>query len=120
VGPGGGHGFARLAGQVIGVIANSPMFKGGALFIDSADKVARFIQVCDAFGIPLDQPGEAERVPRPSGYAASTSGTSTPCGSLPNWSWMTSWNRKICAGNWNAGSSPSAAGTGSRPGAATA
>jgi acetyl-CoA carboxylase carboxyltransferase component len=54
-------GFARLAGQVIGVIANNPMFKGGVLFVDSADKAARFIQVCDAFGIPLlflaDVPG---------------------------------------------------------------
>jgi acetyl-CoA carboxylase carboxyltransferase component len=54
-------GFARLAGQVVGVIANNPMFKGGVLFVDSADKAARFIQVCDAFGIPLlflaDVPG---------------------------------------------------------------
>ena len=54
-------GFARLAGQVIGVIANNPMFKGGVLFVDSADKAARFIQTCDAFGIPLlflaDVPG---------------------------------------------------------------
>jgi acetyl-CoA carboxylase carboxyltransferase component len=43
------------------VIANNPMFKGGVLFVDSADKAARFIQVCDAFGIPLlflaDVPG---------------------------------------------------------------
>ena len=54
-------GFARLAGQVTGVIANNPMFKGGVLFVDSADKAARFIQICDAFGIPLlflaDVPG---------------------------------------------------------------
>jgi acetyl-CoA carboxylase carboxyltransferase component len=54
-------GFARLAGQVIGVVANNPMFKGGVLFVDSADKAARFIGVCDAFGIPLlflaDVPG---------------------------------------------------------------
>jgi acetyl-CoA carboxylase carboxyltransferase component len=54
-------GFARLDGQVIGVIANNPMFKGGVLFVDSADKSARFIQACDAFGIPLlflaDVPG---------------------------------------------------------------
>jgi len=54
-------GFARLDGQVIGVIANNPMFKGGVLFVDSADKAARFIQTCDAFGIPLlflaDVPG---------------------------------------------------------------
>src|SRR5207344_3115900 len=54
-------GFARLEGQVTGVIANNPMFKGGVLFVDSADKAARFIQTCDAFGIPLlflaDVPG---------------------------------------------------------------
>jgi acetyl-CoA carboxylase carboxyltransferase component len=54
-------GFARLDGQVIGIIANNPMFKGGVLFVDSADKSARFIQTCDAFGIPLlflaDVPG---------------------------------------------------------------
>ena len=46
-------GFARLDGRVTGVIANNPMFKGGVLFVDSADKAARFIQTCDAFGIPL-------------------------------------------------------------------
>ena len=43
------------------MVANNPMFKGGVLFVDSADKAARFIQVCDAFGIPLlflaDVPG---------------------------------------------------------------
>jgi acetyl-CoA carboxylase carboxyltransferase component len=54
-------GFARLDGQVTGVIANNPMFKGGVLFVDSAHKAARFIQTCDAFGIPLlflaDVPG---------------------------------------------------------------
>ena len=54
-------GFARLDGRVIGVIANNPLFKGGVLFVDSADKAARFIQVCDAFGLPLlflaDVPG---------------------------------------------------------------
>jgi methylmalonyl-CoA decarboxylase subunit alpha len=54
-------GFARLDGQVIGIIANNPMFKGGVLFVDSADKAARFIEICDAFNIPLlflaDVPG---------------------------------------------------------------
>ncbi|MGI9008774.1 MAG: acyl-CoA carboxylase subunit beta [Streptosporangiaceae bacterium] len=54
-------GFARLDGQVIGVVANNPMFKGGVLFVDSADKAARFIQLCDAFSVPLlflaDVPG---------------------------------------------------------------
>jgi acetyl-CoA carboxylase carboxyltransferase component len=54
-------GFARLDGQVIGVLANNPMFKGGVLFVDSADKGTRFIQLCDAFSVPLlflaDVPG---------------------------------------------------------------
>ncbi|HET9894304.1 MAG TPA: acyl-CoA carboxylase subunit beta [Streptosporangiaceae bacterium] len=54
-------GFARLDGQVIGVVANNPMFKGGVLFVDSADKATRFIQECDAFSVPLlflaDVPG---------------------------------------------------------------
>ncbi len=54
-------GFARLDGQVIGVLGNNSMFKGGVLFVDSADKASRFIQLCDAFNIPLlflsDVPG---------------------------------------------------------------
>jgi len=54
-------GFARLNGAAIGVVANNPMFKGGVLFVDSADKAARFIQLCDAFSVPLlflaDVPG---------------------------------------------------------------
>jgi methylmalonyl-CoA decarboxylase subunit alpha len=54
-------GFARLDGQPIGVVANNPMFKGGVLFVDSADKATRFIQACDAFNLPLlflaDVPG---------------------------------------------------------------
>ena len=51
-------GFARLAGQVVGVVANNPMFKGGVLFVDSADKAARFIQLCDSFNIPLLFPAD--------------------------------------------------------------
>jgi acetyl-CoA carboxylase carboxyltransferase component len=54
-------GFARLGGEVVGVVANNPMIKGGVLFVDSADKAARFIQLCDAFSVPLlflaDVPG---------------------------------------------------------------
>jgi acetyl-CoA carboxylase carboxyltransferase component len=54
-------GFARLAGQVVGVVASNPLFKGGVLFVDSADKATRFIQLCDAFNVPLlflaDVPG---------------------------------------------------------------
>ena len=54
-------GYARLDGRVVGVVANQPKYKGGVLFVDSADKAARFIETCDAFGIPLlflaDVPG---------------------------------------------------------------
>ncbi|MBV9411645.1 MAG: acyl-CoA carboxylase subunit beta [Acidimicrobiia bacterium] len=54
-------GFARLAGRSVGIVANNPAQKGGVLFVDSADKAARFIWCCDAFNIPLiflaDVPG---------------------------------------------------------------
>jgi len=54
-------GFARLDGKVVGIIANQPLQKGGVLFVDSADKAARFIWICDAFNVPLlflaDVPG---------------------------------------------------------------
>jgi acetyl-CoA carboxylase carboxyltransferase component len=54
-------GFGRLAGQVVGVVANNSLHKGGVLFVDSADKATRFVQLCDAFNVPLlflsDVPG---------------------------------------------------------------
>ncbi len=54
-------GFARLDGQVVGVVANNSLHKGGVLFVDSADKATRFVQLCDAFNVPLiflaDVPG---------------------------------------------------------------
>jgi acetyl-CoA carboxylase carboxyltransferase component len=54
-------GFARLDGQSVGIVANNPKQKGGVLFVDSADKAARFMWLCDAFEIPLlfltDVPG---------------------------------------------------------------
>lgn len=54
-------GLARLDGRVVGIVANQPRIKGGVLFVDSADKAARFIWLCDAFRIPLlflaDVPG---------------------------------------------------------------
>jgi acetyl-CoA carboxylase carboxyltransferase component len=54
-------GLARIDGRPIGVVANQSMQKGGILFVDSADKGARFIWLCDAFNIPLlflaDVPG---------------------------------------------------------------
>jgi acetyl-CoA carboxylase carboxyltransferase component len=54
-------GLARLEGRVVGIVANQPSHKGGVLFVDSSDKAARFIWLCDAFNIPLiflsDVPG---------------------------------------------------------------
>jgi acetyl-CoA carboxylase carboxyltransferase component len=54
-------GFALLEGRPVGIVANNPAAKGGVLFVDSADKAARFIWACDAFNVPLvflaDVPG---------------------------------------------------------------
>jgi acetyl-CoA carboxylase carboxyltransferase component len=54
-------GFARIDGHVLGVVANQPAVLAGVLDIDAAEKGARFIRTCDAFGIPLvsfvDVPG---------------------------------------------------------------
>jgi acetyl-CoA carboxylase carboxyltransferase component len=46
-------GFARLAGRPVGIVANQPKVKGGVLMVDSSDKAARFIWLCNAFNIPL-------------------------------------------------------------------
>jgi len=62
--------FIRVEGRPLGLIANNPMVLGGAIDADAADKTARFLQLCDAFDIPVlslcDTPGnmvgpEAER-----------------------------------------------------------
>jgi len=62
--------FIRIEGRPLGLIANNPMVLGGAIDADAADKAARFLQLCDAFDIPIlslcDTPGnmvgpEAER-----------------------------------------------------------
>ncbi|POB09551.1 acyl-CoA carboxylase subunit beta [Sulfobacillus sp. hq2] len=54
-------GLARLNGEPIAIVANQSKVKGGVLFVDSADKAARFITLADAFNIPLlflaDVPG---------------------------------------------------------------
>ncbi|MBJ7332055.1 MAG: acyl-CoA carboxylase subunit beta [Solirubrobacteraceae bacterium] len=54
-------GFARMDGKAVGIIANQPKQKGGVLFVDSADKAAHFIWLCNAFNLPLlflaDVPG---------------------------------------------------------------
>jgi acetyl-CoA carboxylase carboxyltransferase component len=53
--------LARVGGQPVGMVANQPMVLGGALDVNAADKCARFVWLCDAFGIPLvflhDVPG---------------------------------------------------------------
>jgi propionyl-CoA carboxylase beta chain len=54
-------GFARFAGQSVGIVANQPAFLAGCLDIDASVKAARFVRFCDAFNIPLvtfeDVPG---------------------------------------------------------------
>jgi methylmalonyl-CoA decarboxylase subunit alpha len=54
-------GYARIEGRVVGIVANQPKQRGGVLFVDSADKAARFIWTCNAFNVPLlflaDVPG---------------------------------------------------------------
>jgi len=53
--------LARVDGRPVGVIANNPAVLGGAIDADGADKLARFLQLCDAFGLPVvslcDTPG---------------------------------------------------------------
>ncbi len=54
-------GFARIDGRTVGVVANQPHYLGGIIDSDAAQKGARFVSKCDAFGIPLlvlvDTPG---------------------------------------------------------------
>jgi acetyl-CoA carboxylase carboxyltransferase component len=54
-------GFARLAGQVVGIVANNSLVADGSLNANGCDKQARFIRTCDSFNIPLiflvDTPG---------------------------------------------------------------
>ena len=54
-------GLARLGGKTVGLIANNPLYKGGALDTDACEKITSFIVLCDSFNIPLvmlvDTPG---------------------------------------------------------------
>jgi acetyl-CoA carboxylase carboxyltransferase component len=54
-------GLARIDGRAVGIVASQPKHKGGVLFVDSSDKAARFINLCNAFNVPLlflaDVPG---------------------------------------------------------------
>jgi acetyl-CoA carboxylase carboxyltransferase component len=60
-GPGMVTALARVDGKALGVIANDPSHLGGAINAEGADKAARFMGLCDAFGVPLlflaDTPG---------------------------------------------------------------
>jgi acetyl-CoA carboxylase carboxyltransferase component/biotin carboxyl carrier protein len=53
--------LARLEGRPVGILANNPLHLGGAIDADAADKAARFMQLCNAHGLPLislvDTPG---------------------------------------------------------------
>jgi acetyl-CoA/propionyl-CoA carboxylase carboxyl transferase subunit len=53
--------LGRVAGRTVGVVANNPLRLGGCLDATSAEKAARFVRMCDAFGVPLvvlvDVPG---------------------------------------------------------------
>lgn len=46
-------GYARMAGRPVGIVANQPSQKAGSLDIEASRKAARFVQSCDAFGLPL-------------------------------------------------------------------
>jgi acetyl-CoA carboxylase carboxyltransferase component len=67
--------LVRLDGRTVGVLANNPMFKGGAIDVDACNKATSFLVFCDSFNIPIvflvDQPGfliglEGERRAAPS------------------------------------------------------
>ncbi len=46
-------GFARMDGYPVGIVANNPAVLAGALDIDSSDKIARFVRICDAYNLPV-------------------------------------------------------------------
>jgi acetyl-CoA carboxylase carboxyltransferase component len=54
-------GFGRIDGYPVGIVANQPAYLAGALDIDSSDKIARFVRICNAFNVPIvtfvDTPG---------------------------------------------------------------
>jgi len=60
-GPGMITAFARIEGRPVGIVANNPSHLGGAIDSPAADKAARFLQLCDAFDVPVlflcDTPG---------------------------------------------------------------
>lgn len=83
--------FARIEGRPVGVIANNPAYLAGAITSDGADKAARFLELCDAFAIPIvflcDTPGimvgpDAEKtaiIRHAARLFVSSAGITTPC-----------------------------------------
>jgi len=73
-------GFARISGVVVGLIANQPMVMAGALDLNAADKVARFVRTCNVFNVPVvtlvDVPGFLPGVNR---SAAASFATARKC-----------------------------------------
>lgn len=53
--------LCRIRGRVVGIVANNPLFKGGAVDADACDKATSFLVLCDSYNVPLvflaDQPG---------------------------------------------------------------
>jgi acetyl-CoA carboxylase carboxyltransferase component len=86
--------LARVEGRPLGVVANDPAHLGGAIDADGADKAARFLQLCDAFGLPVlflcDTPGfmvgpEAERTATVRHFArlfVTGANIEVPCGTV--------------------------------------
>ncbi len=75
--------LARLDGQVVGIVANQPQSLAGVLDIEASEKAARFVQMCDAFNIPivtfLDVPGFLPGVDQEHGASSGTArSSSTP------------------------------------------
>ena len=54
--------LARLDGRTVGIVANNPMFKGGALDTDACDKITSFLVLCDSFNIPARYSGRYARL----------------------------------------------------------
>ena len=65
--------LARLGGRTVGIVANNPLFKGGALDADACEKITSFLVLCDSFNIPLvharRHAGLRRSAPRPSASA---------------------------------------------------
>jgi len=90
--------LARIEGRAVGVIANDTRFTAGAITAASADKAARFLQLCDAFGLPVvslvDCPGY---LVGPAAEARAWCAARRACW-LPVPRWAFRWWRSCCAG----------------------